>query len=233
MKKNLIIAAILILIIILVILFRDDIAAAWYFASVTLNTPEKMRSFVMSFGYFAPLIFLVVQITQVIVAPIPGNVVTLVGGALFGVYLGTILSCIGILMGSVIAFYIARVFGKPLVIKLVGNQIYEKYGRVFNKKGVLVLFLIFLFPFFPDDALCLLAGLSQLPFTTFLLLITAGRLPGTITSVLVGSGALKLNMIQWIIVAAVSAVVLFVSIRYGSKIEDWLYRKLKLGRKAV
>lgn len=217
----------------LLFFYRYEIKSAWESLILAFASPEKLKSFVLSFGYLAPIVFLVVQIVQVIVAPIPGNVTIVIGGAMFGAYEGMLLSCTGILTGSIIAFYLARIFGKPLVIKLAGREVYEKYESLFHKKGIVALLLIFLFPFFPDDALCLLAGLSPMSFLTFMFLVVAGRIPGVIAGTLVGIGAMKFTAAQWAAIAAVSIALIYAVVRYGHSIEDWLYKMLKLGRKTV
>lgn len=195
------------------------------------SNQEELKEYVKSFGIWAPLIFFIIQVVQVIVAPIPGNVTTLVGGALFGWVQGFILGQSGIIIGSILAFYLARIYGKPLVLKFVSQKTYDKYNRLFTGKGFLILLFIFLVPFFPDDALCLLAGLSTMPIGTFLILILVGRTPINFVTCLVGDGLLSLSIEQWIVVAVISLFIAGILIKYSSKIEDALYRKLKIGQK--
>jgi uncharacterized membrane protein YdjX (TVP38/TMEM64 family) len=188
------------------------------------SSQEAFRAFVEGFGFWAPVVYVLLQAAQVIVAPIPGNVTTLAGGVMFGPVAGFLLSAAGMIAGSLAAFYLARLLGQRFVIKLVGQKQFDKYGGAFTRKAKLTLFLMFLVPFFPDDALCLLAGLSALPVGVFLVLLIA-RLPATAITALIGGGALAFSLWQWIVIGAVSLLVIALSFMYGDRIEDWLRQK--------
>lgn len=110
---------------------------------------EALQAYVRGFGAWAPAIFILLQIAQVIFAPIPGNVTTLAGGALFGFWPSFFYSTIAIFLGSLVAFGIGRYCGKPIVYKLASPAIVDKYLNVLAGKQRLTLALLFLFPFFP------------------------------------------------------------------------------------
>ncbi|GCE46407.1 putative membrane protein YdjX (TVP38/TMEM64 family) [Thermosporothrix hazakensis] len=188
---------------------------------------DSLRAYVQSFGAWAPLIFFLIQVTQVIVSPIPGNITTLAGGALFGIVPGFLLSGSAIVVGSMLAFYLARFLGHVFVIKLVGRKQYERYNSFFTGRYSLGLLIIFLVPFFPDDVLCLLAGLSAMPASIFFLFLLIGRLPGTFLTTLVGAGVLQLSLVEWIVVGVISLLVIVVIFKYGDRFEEWMGRKIK------
>lgn len=190
------------------------------------SSPQVFKKFVLDQGVWSPLVFLALQIAQVIVSPIPGNITSLAGGALFGGINACLLSMSAITIGSIIAFYLARIFGKPLVVKFIGKITFNKYNKILLGKGKLTLFLLFLLPFFPDDALCFLAGLSKLPFKLFLMYTIIGRLPGIIFTSFAGAGTVCLTVGGWIIVGVLSVIAIYVSIRYGEKIEEALCSKI-------
>ncbi len=192
-----------------------------------MSNPDQLQDYIRREGKWAPFIFIFIQTMQVIIAPIPGNVTTLAGGLMFGSTLGFIYGSIGLIIGSTTAFYLARFYGKPFVIKIAGADNYEKYSKYFTKKSRLVLFLLFLFPFFPDDMLCFLAGISTLTFGTFILFVILARLPGVYVSVFIGSGSLNLPVWSWILIAAISLSLIYFSARYGDKIEDAILTKIK------
>lgn len=186
---------------------------------------ESLRAFLISFGWWAPVVFFVLQIAQVIFSPIPGNVTTLAGGAIFGLAEGFILSGAGIIVGSLLAFFLARLFGQRAVILLVGEKHFARYNRLVTGKGGVGLALLFLLPFFPDDLLCLLAGLSALPARLFLLFLVIGRLPMTLLATLLGAGLLSFSLWQWIVIGVLILVILFVFFKYGERIERRMSRR--------
>ena len=116
---------------------------------------------------------------QVIIAPIPGEVTGILGGYLFGQWVGLFYSTIGLTVGSVAAFGIGRWLGARYVQKLVSPDIWQKMGFIVEAEGTILCFIIFLIPGLPKDMVCYLFGLSPMPFWVFTLASTLGRLPGT------------------------------------------------------
>lgn len=185
---------------------------------------EALRAFLRASGWWAPVIFVLLQTVQVIFSPIPGSVTTLAGGAIFGIGEGFVLSAAGIMIGSLFAFFLARLWGQRAVIFLVGQGNFERYNRIMTGKGGLSLLLLFLLPFFPDDLLCLLAGLSALPARIFLLFLLIGRLPTIFLTTLIGAGFLSFSLWEWIIIGVLAAGVLFVFFKYGDALERRVQR---------
>lgn len=192
-----------------------------------VQNPDELQETIRHKGPWAPFLFIFIQTLQVVIAPIPGNVTTMAGGLLFGPVLGFLYGSIGLILGSSSAFFIARFYGTPFVIKFAGKENYEKYSRYLTKKSQLALFLLFLLPFFPDDMLCILAGISSLSYGTFLLFVIFARLPGVYVSVFIGNGTLKLPVWAWIIIGVFSLALVYVSARYGDKIQDAFLSKMK------
>lgn len=188
---------------------------------------ESLQEFVNSFGGWAPLVFILLQIAQVIFAPIPGNVTTLAGGAMFGFWPAMAYSVFAVFVGSMIAFGIGRWCGKPVIYRLASPAIVDKYLVVLATRQRLTLALLFLFPFFPDDVLCLLAGLTGYSWGWFACMVLLTRPWGLVFSALVGSGALSMPLWGWIVIGAAALAATALSIKYGSCLEDWLLNKIR------
>ena len=191
------------------------------------SSTGEMRAFVESFGATAPIIFFLLQTLQIIAAPIPGNVTALVGGALFGFWKSFLITVAALAVGSSIAFLLVRLYGRPLAERFIKPQIIDKYLDNGSRKYSLYLFLLFLFPFFPDDALCFIAGLTGISYRAFILIVIIARPPGMAFSSLVGSGAISIPWWGWILIGIVSAAFIFCSVKYGEKIESWLIGRIK------
>jgi len=149
---------------------------------------DKLKNFILSFGLFAPIIFIILQIGQVLLAPIPGQLTGLLGGFLFGVAKGTLYSTTGAVIGTLLSIVLVRKFGKPFVKKVVDKKTFNKFDKFFEKRGTLTLFLIYLLPFFPDDIINFIAGLSKLKTKEIVLIAFIGRLPGIFVLSLIGAG---------------------------------------------
>jgi uncharacterized membrane protein YdjX (TVP38/TMEM64 family) len=184
-----------------------------------LGAPETLRGILDSFGAWGPVAFIVIQVVQVVVAPIPANAIAFAGGALFGLWPGFLLSSVGLVLGSMIAFGLARIWGRPVVEALVQPELIDRYLDGVVNRHVIVLTAIFLVPFLPDDVLSFLVGLSSLPAGAFLVLVIVARPPGMFVSTLLGSGRIEMPWWGWAIIGAVSLAVLFLAHRYRDAIE--------------
>ena len=190
------------------------------------TSEEAMREWVSGFGVWAPAAFFLVQMIQVIISPIPGSVTTLVGGALFGLWPAFGISTAAVLAGSLLAFGLARAFGRPLVSGLVGPKVTEKYLGAMTSRARIALLLMFLLPFFPDDALSLVAGLTGISWMFFFLAVLITRPWGLLFSSLVGSGMLSVPPWGWALTVAGTAVLAWAAIKWGPAIEQKLYRRI-------
>jgi uncharacterized membrane protein YdjX (TVP38/TMEM64 family) len=186
------------------------------------SSKEAFREWLGQFGAWAPVMFLLLQLAQVLVAPIPGEVTSVAGGLMFGFWRGMALSVLGIAAGSLIAFALARRFGRPLVVRLAGSAVIEKYMDTVNRHSTWLLFSMFLLPFFPKDALSYVAGLTGMAWPVFLLISLVGRLPGQVVSTLVGAGMISISWWGWGLIILASAGLLYLSFRYSEKIGDRL-----------
>jgi len=149
---------------------------------------SKAIEFINSFHPYDDLVFIALQIFQVLIAgALPAEITGLVGGYLYGPVLGTIYSTMGLSMGSWLAFLLARVYGLPLVRRVVKASMMQKYDHFMEQRGPLVSFILFLIPGFPKAALCYVIGLSRMNIWIFILVSTAGRLFGIISLSVSGS----------------------------------------------
>ena len=167
-----------------------------------LGDEERLQEALTRWGLLGPLVFIGLQVLQVVIFVIPGEVVQIAGGYLYGPWLGLIYSLIGIGIGSSGAFLIGRVLGRPFVEALLRRETVRRLDRLLSRSGgVAALFLLFLLPGVPKDALCYVAGLSAIPFLIFIGVSLLGRLPALSVSVVFGS---KLAEREWPVVIAIA-----------------------------
>ena len=182
----------------------------------------QIRQFISSFGSSAPPIFMLIQILQVILAPVPGEATGFIGGYLFGVLPGFIYSSIGLTVGSWLNFVIGRLLGERYVRKLIPADRFEKIDGAVKRQGVIVLFILFLFPGFPKDYLCLALGVSTLPVKLFILLAGFGRMPGTFALSLQGAFLYEKNYFLLGVLIGVCLVLALLCYAYRERIYLWV-----------
>lgn len=183
---------------------------------------NQIRQFISSFGSSAPLIFMLIQILQVLLAPVPGEATGFIGGYLFGAVPGFIYSSIGLTLGSWLNFTIGRFLGERYVRKLIPAHQFEKIDGKIKRQGVIVLFIMFLFPGFPKDYLCLVLGLSTLPVKIFVLLAGIGRIPGTFVLSLQGAFLYEENYVLLGVLIGACLILAFICYAYRERIYLWV-----------
>jgi len=154
-----------------------------------LSDPVALRAAILSFGPLAPLSYVVVLAAQVVVAPIPGHLLGFVGGYLFGPFWGTVYSLVGVTIGSTIVFVLSRRFGRPYVERMLASELVARFDAFVADSGTVGIFLVFLIPGLPDDAVCFLVGLTRLPLRRLVALVAVGRAPAFALVSLAGAGA--------------------------------------------
>jgi uncharacterized membrane protein YdjX (TVP38/TMEM64 family) len=197
----------------------------------------RVQGFVTRFGPWAPLAAILLHVAQVLLAPIPGQVIDAVNGYLFGAAWGTFYSLVGIIAGSGLAMALARRFGRPWTERLIKRETLERLDAYSRQRGALFFFLVFLFPFLPDDVTCFLAGLTPLPLAELVVLATIGRLPGIFVANFVGTNAAELTPTQGVIFIVSLAIIALAFWRYQERVEmamleatAWLSDKLRTVR---
>lgn len=158
-----------------------------------IKSVEDIRNYVSSFKNYAVLIFILIQFLQVIVLPIPSIVTTGAGVLLFGPFKGALYSCIGILTGSILSFFIGRVLGVKFVSWIIGKENLEMWLYKIKGKDKILLVFMFLFPFFPDDMLCMVSGITRIKTSEFIAIIFTTR----IISIFVSSYSINNDLIPF------------------------------------
>jgi len=186
---------------------------------------HQILQFIKSYHPYDKLIFILLQIIQVVAAPIPGELTGFIGGYLYGPFWGTVYSTIGLTIGSWIAFMLARFLGEPLLEKVVKKEVFEKFEHFMEHKGLLVSFLLFLIPGFPKDYLCYIMGVSLIPTGTFIMISTAGRLLGTIMLTITGAFVGNGQYIFLTVILSLGIAIFIVTYYYHDKLLAILKKK--------
>ena len=190
--------------------------------SALITDREWIRATVASYGWAAPLVFIGVQVAQVLAAPVPGEATGFLGGFLFGALPGFLYSTIGLGLGSLINFGIGRFFGERLVRRFVPHEKFERIDRMVNRQGVLAVFLMFIIPGFPKDYLSLALGLTTLPVKVFAILAFIGRMPGTLVLSLQGASLYDQNYALLAVVAVACLALVLLGYRFREHLYRWV-----------
>ena len=202
-----------------------------------IDSIEDLRNYVASFGYLAVVIYIVMNFLQVVILPIPGFIAVGTGVALFGPLKTSIYSLIGILTGSFVAFFIGRVLGYKVVKWIVGKDTLDKCLNSVKNKDKIVLTFMFLFPFFPDDVLCFVAGLSSMSVGYYTSMIIICRIISVLVSAYSLSGSIIpyttwWGIIIWLLVFVITVLITIYLYKNGDKIEKNIKKFINQRRKS-
>ena len=186
---------------------------------------DTLRAYIDRFAPYSYLAFFLVQFLAVVLAPIPSNLVAAAGGVLFGTWPAFLLTFSAVVSGSFLTFWLARLLGRDFADRFVSRKLSEKYQSVLRAKTSVFLALAFLFPFFPDDILCILAGLTHISFRRFALLVLLARPWGLLFANALGDVTLVLPPWGIVLIALLGLALFLLGLKYGDRVETLLLRR--------
>ena len=194
----------------------------------SVNSVEKIKTLILSLGFYGRLFFVLLQFLQVTFLPIPSTITTLAGLLVYGPLQTSLLSLSGILLGSTFAFFLGRQFGRKIVTFMVGTESCKKWTK-FLTEAKYSFFIMMILPIFPDDILCLVAGLTDMSWAFFVITNLISRPLAVFSTCFLGSGDIipyeGWGLVVWAILLIGVAVVLYLSFKYRKQIEIFLKKK--------
>ena len=185
---------------------------------------DRLLAWIHSLGAWGFAGFILLQVIQVVAAPIPGEATGVLGGYLYGPVVGVALSTVGLTIGSFLAFSLSRFFGRPLTEKFVDAKTMDRFDYLLHHKGAFLVFLLFLIPGFPKDYLCYILGLGHLTTLEFLTIATTGRLLGTTLLTLGGTFLRNQQYYRFFLLSGAAVVVVFLTIAYRDRLERFFQK---------
>lgn len=191
------------------------------------GSPEQMGEYIARSAPWSHLTYFGVQVLSVVIAPIPSNITAAAGAYLFGMWPSFLLTWGAVAAGSVLVFALARALGRQFAEQFVSEKLSERYLNLIRRKRDIFLLLAFLLPFFPDDVLCILAGLTDISFRRFFLLVLAARPWGLLVSCMVGSATLSIPLWGMALLGIAGLTVFLLAMKYGDRVEQAVIDRLK------
>ena len=227
LKNKYSLSLILILMLGILLFFRREIYSLFDFLIELQEHKEVIRAWITSYGFWGPFIFIGIQISQVVLSPVPGELTGLLGGYLYGEWVSSIYSTIGLTIGSWIAFMLGRILGRSYIQKLISKKLLKKFHFLTTNKGSTVVLILFLIPGFPKDIMCFLLGISPMNTVIFTLLAFIGRIPGTIMLSFQGASFYNEEYTVFVSLLIISLIIILVFYFFSDTIRNFLKTKIK------
>ena len=185
---------------------------------------DALESFMLGLGLWGPTVFFLLQVLQAIVAPIPGNLLTMVGGVLFGLWPGFLLAYTANVVGSIIGFSLVRKAGRAVLVKLVGIGRFDRWMGIIGTEAAasrtkILLILMVLLPFLPSDFMCLIVGMTPISLRAFLLIVITCRPWGQFVAALLGVSSYHMPLGLLIPLVAAIIVLCTMGVYFAPKLE--------------
>ena len=195
------------------------------FSSVT-----SLKEYILSTREKGVLTYILIQCAQVVFLPIPAAVICIVGSIIYGPLMGGIYCSIGVIVGSFISFYIGKTCGHRVVSWIVGENNCNKYSQILLRRGSFFLGIAFLLPMFPDDILCLIAGITGMSLLSFAWVTILIRPIGVICMSYFGSGRLipftGWGIYVWLGILVLAVALVFVTYKYQEPMQEFILNKI-------
>ena len=195
------------IIVVIILLFL-----AWYYRGPLaellriIQDQEAVSAYLQGYGALGPLVLFSLLIAQVFVAVIPGHALMVTAGYVYGA-LGLLVTIVSTVLGSQIAFLIARRYGRSVIYRLASQQVIDRWDKTAEHQGILFYFFTFVLPIFPSDLMCYVAGLSTISPLRFFVANLLGRTCCAVFITLIGMYGMQPPLEFWIIaIAGMSAL---------------------------
>lgn len=221
-RNRIVIGIVLFSLALLVYIYRIPLWDKTLFYYDVFTDREKIKTLVGSFGTAAPAVFILIQILQVVFAPVPGEATGFIGGYIFGAVKGFIFSTIGLTAGSWINFIIGRFLGKRYIRKVIPSGSLQKFDTALKHQGIFVIIVLFIFPGFPKDYLCLFLGITSIPIKAFLIIAALGRMPGTFMLSLQGASLYDKSYKVFVLITVFFIISAIISYVYREHLYRWI-----------
>lgn len=194
---------------------------------------ESFRDFILSTGKLGPIVLVFFQVLQTVIAPIPGEVIQIAGGYIYGTFLGTLFITLGMLVGAIMAFYFTRLLGGGFIERLLKkNKFQWMAGMMDNNKLSIFLFIIFIVPGLPKDMFIYAAGLTTIKPLKFFSILLIARFPWLLASVSIGSNIYHKNYLSTVILSGVSLLAFVLGLIYKDRLINKLSTLKKSNKKS-
>ena len=191
-----------------------------------ITTFDDLRQLIVGFGGWGIFSYIIINLLQCIIIPVPTTLTVIVGTAIYGPAVAFSYATLGVILGSSIAFLIGRYCSKPVIYWIFGKDKVTKYENILNKRAGLILFLTLTLTFFPDDLICMMAGVSNIRYITFLLISIFSRGIGLATISFFGSGKIipfsGWGVFVWIAIGFVILSLVALAFKKRDKIKNFL-----------
>lgn len=205
-----------------------------------VKSAEDIVNIINDFGAMGKFVFIVIQFLQVTFIPIPSTVVTAAGAAIYPPWEALLLSSIGLMIGSLFAFFLGKTFGVRLVKWIVGEEALNKYYKFIKGKDKAMMIYMFIFPAFPDDVLCLFAGLTTMGYVSFIIIQLISRPLNVAMTVFFVGNISKIpfsgiGLLIWAAIALFFIGSMIVMWKYAAKLEYYMLKGIgkMLGRPLI
>ena len=229
-RKKKILRTLLVIAMIALFLTLSYFILVWTGLWEKFNSVDKLKNLILGLGIWGRITFVFLQFLQVTILPLPSPIIIIAGSLIYGPFQAGLLSLAGILLGSAFAFFLGKVFGVKIVRFMVGKEAQEKWSKTLGdcKYSFVIMMLL---PCFPDDILCLVAGLTDMSWTFFMVTQLIARPIGIFSVSYLSNGEIipyhGWGLAVWAVIIIASLTLIYLAGKYNKEIEKFINKLFK------
>jgi len=184
------------------------ILAIWFYRAPLLTSLQwfsdldAVTASIKGYGLWGPAILCILFILQTFLAFIPGQVLMVASGYVYGFSGGILITWASLVLGGQMAFWLARRYGRPFAEKWISTSVLDRWDKSAAGQGIGFYVITLVMPFFPNDAMCYVAGLGNMSHRRFLIANALGRGIASFLTVVIGAFANQIPSLIWIAIVA-------------------------------
>ncbi len=193
MRRTLLIASILILIVLAIAIGASDAGRQVF----SIASPDEAAAILRAFGWWTPLVSVLLMVLQSVLAPLPGSLIAAANGAIYGVWKGTLLSWVGGMAGGLATYALGRWLGAAASYRWKATHLWQRLTEVSLSRGFWIVLIARLTPIISLDFIGYLAGIARMPLISYTLANAIGIIPGMLAYTAIGSELMQGRLLSW------------------------------------
>jgi uncharacterized membrane protein YdjX (TVP38/TMEM64 family) len=202
-RRALLLASVFLLILLTIVIGQSGAVRQVFSAA----SPDEAAAILREFGWWTPLVSVLLMVLQSVLAPLPGSLIAAANGAIYGVWWGMLLSWVGGMAGGLVTYALGRWLDTVIAHRWKATPLRQRLTEVGVSRGFWIVLIARMTPIISLDFIGYLAGIARMPLISYTLANAIGIIPGILAYTAIGSELMQGRLLSWYTALALIALV--------------------------
>ena len=202
-RRALLLASVFLLILLTIVIGQSGAVQHVFSAA----SPDEAAAILREFGWWTPLVSVLLMVLQSVLAPLPGSLVAAANGAIYGIWKGTLLSWVGGMAGGLVTYALGRWLDTVIAHRWKATRLQQRLVEVSSSRGFWIVLIARMTPIISLDFIGYLAGIARMPLLSYTLANAIGMIPGMLAYTAIGSELMQGRLLSWYTALALLALI--------------------------